>query len=207
MAGRLLTRLASTALTAAMPSRSGSEPPLGSTVRTAVARPWSLAAATIIPRPRTKTRKGGSTARTTPHGVVVRRTSAGTVMTAAPAVAIHRGWMPSGELARNPTRVAATTTRANRGSRAGSGGASRWRGRSSSAAKKHVRTTHSTAIAATVGSAISTAKRANDSPLARKAPKVVSSGSIGRSFVVGCVCRPARGARGRRSRGRGGSIP
>jgi hypothetical protein len=89
------------------------------------------------------------------------------------AAAIHRGWMPSGELARNPARVAATTARANRGSRAGSGAVSRWRGRSSSAAKKRVRTTHSTAIAATVGSAISAAKRANDSPLAWKASRLV----------------------------------
>lgn len=44
VAGRLLTRFAKTALSAAIASRSGSEPPVGSTARTALSRPSPLAA-------------------------------------------------------------------------------------------------------------------------------------------------------------------
>ncbi len=91
----------------------------------------------------------------------------------APAAAIQSGWIPSGELSRKPTSVAPSTASAKRGKFGASGASTLSRGRSSSDAKKRVRTTHSTAIAAAVGRAISIAKRVNDRPLAWKASRFV----------------------------------
>ena len=106
--------------------------------------------------------------------MVARRTSAGAVMAAAPATAIHTGAMPSTELSPKPASVSATTVTAKRGSGERSSSSARARrGRCRSTAKKRVSTSHSTAMAAAVGSAISPAKRMNDSPLAWKASRFV----------------------------------
>ena len=106
--------------------------------------------------------------------MVVRRTSAGIVIAAAPAAATHAGAIPSSELAAKPASVSATTARAKRGSGGRSSAPARARrGRPRSTAKKRVSTTHSTATAPAVGSAISPAKRVNESPLAWNARRLV----------------------------------
>ncbi len=92
-----------------MASSSGNEAPVGSTARTAVSRPLTLAAWTITPSPRTKIRNPGSAARATAAGVVVLRASAGIVIATAPAAANHTGAIPSTELSANPTSVHAST--------------------------------------------------------------------------------------------------
>jgi hypothetical protein len=134
----------------------------------------SLAARTTTPRPRTKIRNDGSAARASARAVVVRRTSAGTVIAAAPAAATHAGAIPSAELTAKPASVSPTTASAKRGSGGRSSAAARARrGRPRSTAKKRVSTIHSTATAPAVGSAMSPAKRVNDSPLAWKASRLV----------------------------------
>ena len=95
-------------------------------------------------------------------------------MAAAPATATHAGATPTTELRPKPASVSATIASAKRGSAGRSPPPVRARrGRPRSTAKKRVSTTHSTAMAAPVGSAISPAKRMNDSPLAWKASRLV----------------------------------
>ena len=177
MAGRLFSRFASTALSAAIASRSGSDPPAGRTAVTAERRPLSLATATITPSPSTNTRNPGSAARSTVSGVAAERSSAGSVSAVAPAAANHTGAIPSGELSAKPASVSPSTASANRGAGRLLDGAlptgRRAAGRPSSTAKNRRSTTHSTAIAASQGSAISAAKRVNDRPLALNASRFV----------------------------------
>jgi hypothetical protein len=173
VAGRLLTRLAKTELSAAIASRSGSEAPVGSTARTAVSRPLALAAWTITPSPRTKIKNPGSAAGASATGVAVLRASAGMVIAAAPAAANQTGSIPTTELSANPASVNASTATANRGSSGRAGRTPAWRGRLRSTAKKRLNTTHSTPTAAIVGSTINSANRTNDSPLAWNARRLV----------------------------------
>jgi hypothetical protein len=96
----------------------------------------------------------------------VRRASPRAVIAAAPAAATHTGSTPTTELSAKPASVRTSVATAKRGSACRAGGRARWRGRSSSVAKKRLSATHSTATTAIVGSAMSAAKRANDSSVA-----------------------------------------
>src|ERR1700753_3373397 len=92
VAGRLLTRLASTALTAATASRAGRLEPDGIRESTTDERPWFPAAVTTTPRARTKIRNVGSAALTrslTESGGRLR------VRATAAAVAHHTGGTPA----------------------------------------------------------------------------------------------------------------
>jgi hypothetical protein len=111
-------------------------------------------------------RNPGSTARASAGGETRRHASARAVSAAAPAAATQTGAMPTSELSANPPSVSVSTASARRGNGRGAAGRTASRGRPRSIAKKRVSTTHSTPTAAIVGSAISAAKRANDSPLA-----------------------------------------
>ena len=111
------------------------------------------------------------------------------MIAAAPATATHAGAIPSTELSPKPASVRATTVSAKRGSAGRSPSSARARrGRCRSTAKKRVSTTHSTATAAAVGSAISPAKRMNDSPLAWKASRLVrfETGSSSEAELARC---------------------
>ena len=96
------------------------------------------------------------------------------MIAAAPAAATHAGAIPSAELSREAgEREPDDGEREARQRRALAVVGGRGRGRPRSTAKKRVSTTHSTATAPAVGSAMSPAKRVNDSPLAWKASRLV----------------------------------
>ena len=94
VAGRLLTRLATSALSAATATRVGSPSPPGTSASIAEPIPPSLAACTTTPSASTKTSSDGSTARATSRGGGRSRS----VMATAPAAATHTASTPTNEL-------------------------------------------------------------------------------------------------------------
>ncbi len=92
-------------------------------------------------------------------------------------------------LTANPASVAPTTISDSRGSGSPSGAARSRCGRRRSVAKKRVKTTHSTAITASVGSTISAAKCRNESPLAWNASRLVrfETGSSSEAELARCA--------------------
>ena len=76
-------------------------------------------------------------------------------------------------MATKPTSVSPSTASANAGSAPAGATAGTCRAGASSLRNERESTTHSTAIAASQGSAISAAKRVNDSPLASNASRLV----------------------------------
>lgn len=81
--------------------------------------------------------------------------------------------MPTADVSTNPASVHPTVTRANSGSSGASAVCGACAPASRSVAKKRRKTTYSTAIAATHGSAISAANRVKLSPLAANASRLV----------------------------------
>ena len=109
---------------------------------------------------------------TTSPMLVRRRATAGTARTSAPPSAANAGLTLKAEVTKNPSNVSTSTVAANTG--IGSGRTSLgspWPTRSP--AKKRRSTSHSTPIAASQGSAMVAPNRANDSPLAPKARRLV----------------------------------
>src|SRR4051812_39509579 len=170
VAGRLLTRFATTAASAATASRAGSPSPCGTSASTVDCSPWSPAARTTIARPRTKTRNGGSAARTSASGPRRSRTASAS----APAAATHTGASPTSELSAKPASVATTTPSAKRGTGTAAARTARFdAGASRSDPNARASTIHSTASAVSHGSAMSAAKRVNDRPLRSNASRLV----------------------------------
>src|SRR3954452_24934035 len=185
VAGRLLTRFATTAASAATASSASSPSPCGTSASTADCSPWSPAARTITARPRTNTRNGGSAARTSASGPRRSRTASAS----APAAATQTGASPTSELSAKPASVAATTPSAKRGT----GTAAARTGRSEDGASRSDRnarasTTHSTASAASHGRAMSAANRGNDRPLRSNASRFVrfETGSSREALLARC---------------------
>ena len=110
-------------------------------------------------------------------------------MTTAPAVATQTGAIPTSELSTNPASVSPTTASANVGS-SGRSTARVDRGpdRCRSPANERRSTTHSIASATSHGSAIKPPNRANESPLARNASRLVrfETGSSSDALLARC---------------------
>ncbi|SGG00111.1 Uncharacterised protein [Mycobacterium tuberculosis] len=117
VAGRLLTTLASTAASAAMPSSAGNPDPVGSTADILAAMPLSMTACTTTPRANTKTRNDTLTARAIRSTEVCPRRRLRSANTAAPASAAHVGASPTDSATAKPPSVSATTTSTNIGRR------------------------------------------------------------------------------------------
>src|SRR3954447_18151059 len=185
VAGRLLTRFATTAASAATASSASSPSPCGTSASTADCSPWSPAARTITAKPRTNTRNGGSAARTSASGPRRSRTASAS----APAAATHTGARPMTELSAKPASVAATTPSAKRGTATAAARTVRSvAGASRSDRNARASTTHSTASAASHGSAMSAAKRVNDRPLRSNASRFVrfETGSSSDALLARC---------------------
>lgn len=103
--------------------------------------------------------------------------------------AAHSGSIPANEVTTNPARVSPSTTSVNTGSGCRSSVLGACAPAARSAAKKRRKTTYSTAIAASHGSAISTANRVKESPLAVKASRLVrlETGSSRDAEFARCV--------------------
>src|SRR5271165_2039353 len=174
VAGRLLTRLASRAATAAITSNAGSvEPsaPDGSTVDIARPMPLSVIACTMTPSASTNTKNDAFTERAisiTPFtSGVCRRRRLRTASTEAPASATQAGATPTDSETANPASVSATTSKTNTGG-LGPGG-----GRRRSRAKNTRKTPYTAATAASHGNAITSVNLANESFATWKASRLV----------------------------------
>ena len=88
------------------------------------------------------------------------------LIAAAPTAANQTGSIATTELTASPASVNASTATAKRGNAGRAGRTPAGRGRVRSTAKKRLSTTHSTPIAAIVGSTISAANRRKESLLA-----------------------------------------
>ncbi len=108
--------------------------------------------------------------------------------TNAPAPANHTGATPTAELSPKPTSVAARTASANRGTLTASSTATGARGPASSDSNERRSTNHSTAIAASHGSAMRPPKRRNDRRLDWKASRLVrlEIGSNSEALLARC---------------------
>ena len=175
VAGRLLTRLASTALTPPTSSSAGSESPAGRIASTASASPLSLAAAHDHAEAEHEDEEHGSAARTSPAGAASPRTSAGAVIAAAPAAATHTGATRAPSWPRSPASVSAEDREREARQRRALGRRRRRPPRPPEVGGEEAREhdpLHRERRRA-VGSAMSPAKRVNDRPLAWKARRLV----------------------------------
>ncbi len=163
---------------------------------TASPRPSSVAVRTTTARPATKSREPGSHHRTRSMAGTFRRTIRGAPSTSAPAAATHPGSVSRGELATSPASVAASTARANHGvGSTGTGPVGR-PGLDRSPAKHSRVPTYSTISTTSRGSTINAANRANESPVASSASRLVrlETGSSSDAELARCAvaCRCGR---------------
>src|SRR6202165_1531403 len=172
-AGKLLTRLDSTAATAAIPSSAGRVAPIGNTSRIAASNPLSITVSTTTPSARTNARNGTLTARRIPARLLRRWIRPRTPSPTEPANAAQAGEKPASDVAAKPASVRPSTTSTNTGTSGAAVTSSGCESAGNSAAKKRRRIRYSTATAASHGTAISTVNRVNDSPATAKASRLV----------------------------------
>src|SRR5579884_4243012 len=189
VAGKLLTTLASTAATAAMPSSAKSPQPAGINARMRVARPLTMTACTTTPSASTNTKNGTLTARAISTTEVRRWLRLRTASAEAPASAAQAGDTPAASAIANPANVSATTTSANSGSCGG--GPTSWRSGTTrkSAAKNQRKTTYTVATATTHGSAITIVNLTKDRCATWKASRLVrfETGSSSEAALARCA--------------------
>ncbi|GAB7144743.1 hypothetical protein LRC484719_33400 [Mycobacterium riyadhense] len=154
VAGRLLTTLASTAATAAIPSSAGSPEPVGNTAHILVVIPFSITACTTTPSARTNTKNDTFSDRAMSRTEVCPRHRLRAANTDAPASAAHAGATPSDSAMANPANVTTTTTSTNTGGRGGGPICSRSGSTRRSRAKNQRKTRYTAVTAESHGNAM-----------------------------------------------------